>query len=204
MSELTHTVLQRLLECQDPVELPARLVRLLAADALRCREQENAQSELEDELRQRCADLLEYRRSGNLPFGSLQRHAALNCEGNLQLAIQETMQAALRFTAGKYAAGCWIARELLEQAESAIADAINHGAPTHSSRDAALAALRQALDDERSEAADQLWVAQDLIQQSIAALTEAMYGRAYSQAFRDELQGRLQAVLESAALPPQA
>lgn len=202
MSELTHTVLQRLLECQEPVELPARLVRLLAADALRCREQEHAQAELEDELRQRCADLLEHKRSGNLPFGSLQRYAALNCEGSLPLAIQDTVQAALRFTAGKYAAGCWITRELLEQAESAIADAINHGAPTHSSRDAALAGLRQALDDESCEDADQLWVGRDLIQQALAALTEAMYGRAYSQAFRDELQGRLQAVLESEATSP--
>lgn len=195
MNELTHTLLLRLLDSQDPVEIPARLVRLLATEAMQFREHAQQHGELEDELRQRCAELLEKQRSGTLPPGSLQRYAALNCEGNLQLATQQTIQAALRFTAGKYAAGCWVPRDLLEQTESAISDSINHGSPTQSNRDQALSELRLALDDEKDPDAANLWVARELVQHALTALGEAMYGRAYSQAYRDELQARLEAVL---------
>lgn len=106
MSELTSALLHRLLEAQDPVDIPARLLRLLAAEVLKHQEEDQADADLEDELRQRCAELLEEQRSGKLPHGRLQRYAELYYQGNVHAASRATVQDALTFTAGKYAAGC--------------------------------------------------------------------------------------------------
>lgn len=196
MSELTPALLKRLLQAQDPVDIPARLVRLLAAEVLNHLEEDQTEADLEDELRQRCAELLEEQRSGLLPSGSLKRYADEHYSGNVHVASRATVQEALRNTAGKYAEGCWVKRELLEQAEAAITDSINHGAPTHSNREVALQALRSSLNDlHAKEEGQQIWIGRTVLLHTQAALEEAMYGRNYTQAFRDELLKSLQQVL---------
>ena len=196
MSELTPALLKRLLHAQDPVDIPARLVRLLAAEVLNHLETDKPEADLEDELRQRCAELLEEQRSGVMPTGKLKHYAELHHEGNIHAASRATVEEALKAAAGTYAEGCWVRRELLQHAEAAITDSINHGAPTHSNREAALQALRSTLSDiHPKEAGHQIWISRSVLLYTEAALKEAMYGRNYTQAFRDELLKELKKAL---------
>ncbi|MCL7462217.1 hypothetical protein [Pseudomonas sp. NW5] len=88
--------------------------------------------------------------------------------------------------------GLWLYRALLEELQDVLEDAINHGAPSHSSHEEALVAVRTLLDNPHDQAAARLWLDRKTFDCLYRALSDIMYGRRYSQTQRDQLLERLQ------------
>jgi hypothetical protein len=202
MAELTNSLLEKLIDCQESDMPSPWIVQLMASEIMRIRSYGEMIPAPDSQLRHRCVMLMSNLKAEQSLDGALSRMSDL-AKPKLKLDMKQTLIEALQFVAGDDLAdedGEWvsIAPALLEESDRMIHDAVGFGTShDHKMHNNTLNNLRKFIENSHGTAST--LVPRELISQMSAALGEIVYGKQFSMDERERLIERLDSLLSLGA-----